>query len=135
MSSDCIFCGIVARELPATIVQEDEHTVAFMDINPWRRGHALVVPRRHARDLLEIDPDELTHVFAAAQRLATRMREGLGCETVHVFNSCGAAAGQVVMHFHIHVIPGSAGDPQIPVRPASAPDEAEIEAVAAALRV
>src|SRR5919197_5711805 len=116
---DCIFCQIVAGALPAMIVDEDEYTVAFMDINPWRRGHALVVPRRHARDIVEIDDDDLTHVFAAAQRLAGRMRERLGCDRVDLWNSCGRAAGQVVMHFHVHVIPGDASDPELPPRPAT----------------
>ncbi len=72
MADDCIFCKIVAGELPAEIVQEDEHTVAFMDLNPWTRGHALVVPRRHSRNLYEIDDADLAHAGAAAKRLALR---------------------------------------------------------------
>jgi histidine triad (HIT) family protein len=134
VASECIFCGIVAGALPATIVAQDEHTVAFMDINPGRRGHALVVPRRHAQDLRDIDPDDLAEVFAAAQRLAGVMRERLGCERVHLWNSCGAAAGQVVPHFHVHVIPGDASDPELIPRPDSPPDTADIEQAAAALR-
>lgn len=96
MNDGCVFCAIVAGEQRASIVAEDERTVAFMDINPWRPGHTLVVPRRHARDLLEIDADDLAAVYAAAQRLAEQMREHLGCEQVHLWNSCGEAAGQVV---------------------------------------
>ncbi len=130
---DCIFCAIVAHELPAEVVARDAHTVAFMDINPWRPGHALVVPRRHARDIHEIDDDELGHVLRAAQRLAARMRERLGCERVVLWNSSGAAAGQVVAHLHVHVIPGAASDPEILPRRAP-PDPAEIESAAAALR-
>ena len=72
---DCIFCKIVAGELPATIVDQDEHTLAFMDINPATRGHALVIPRRHTLDLLSIDQGELEAVAVAAQRLA-RSRKG-----------------------------------------------------------
>ena len=64
---DCIFCKIVAGELPAEIVDQDEHTVSFMDINPWTRGHALVIPRTHSRNLLEIDDDDLAHVAAGGQ--------------------------------------------------------------------
>jgi histidine triad (HIT) family protein len=134
VSDQCVFCGIVARELPASIVAEDEHTVAFMDINPWRPGHALVVPRRHSTDLLAIGEDDLAHVYAAAGRLAEAMRERLGCERVHLWNSCGEAAGQVVMHFHLHVIPGDAHDPELPARPPSPPPAADIERAAAALR-
>ena len=69
---DCIFCKIVAGELPAESVQEDEHTVAFMDLNPWTRGHALVIPRRHSRNLYEVDDDDLRH--------AARRREAAGAD-------------------------------------------------------
>ncbi|HEV3092961.1 MAG TPA: HIT family protein [Solirubrobacteraceae bacterium] len=130
---DCIFCKIVAGELPATIVDEDEQTLAFMDINPATRGHALVVPRAHATDLLEIEPDQLAAVSAAAQRLAKRVRERLGADGVNVINSCGAAAWQTVFHFHLHVIPRYEGDPlRLPWVP-SPGDAEEIAAVAAQL--
>ena len=103
--ADCIFCKIVAGELPASIVDEDEQTIAFMDINPATRGHSLVIPRAHATDLLEIEPSQLTAVSIAAQRLAARAKERLGADGVNVINSCGAAAWQTVFHFHLHVIP------------------------------
>ena len=131
---DCIFCRIVAGELPARLVDSDERTVSFMDISPATRGHALVVPRRHARDLLEIDPDELAACSAAAQRLATRATERLGAAGVNLLNSCGSAAWQTVFHFHVHVIPRYDDDPlRLPWRPEPG-DEAEIEAAANALR-
>ena len=127
---ECIFCKIVAGELPATIVDEDERTVAFMDINPATRGHALVVPRRHAQDLLSIDPEDLCATAAAAQRLAGRMSERLGAAGVNVLNSCGAAAWQTVFHFHLHVIPRYSGDPlRLPWLPAAG-DAEEIAAAA-----
>lgn len=130
--ADCIFCAIAAGQAPATIVDEDADTVAFMDVNPWQRGHALVVPRRHYENLLEIEPDDLTKTFAAAKRLAARMKERLGVEDVVLWNSCGEAAGQVVMHFHVHVIPTDES-PSLPRRAAPA-DEPDIAATAAALR-
>jgi histidine triad (HIT) family protein len=129
--SDCIFCAIAAGDAPAMIVEEDADTVAFMDINPFRRGHALVVPRRHAENLLEIEPDDLVKTVATAQRLAARMRQRLGADGVVLWNSCGRAAGQVVMHFHIHVIPTEGETPPIPRLSA---DQAEIAEAAAALR-
>jgi histidine triad (HIT) family protein len=117
---ECIFCKIVARELPATIVDEDERTVAFMDINPATRGHTLVVPRHHAQDLLSIDPEDLCATAAAAQRLAGRMSERLGAAGVNLLNSCGAAAWQTVFHFHLHVIPRYREDPlRLPWLPAA----------------
>jgi histidine triad (HIT) family protein len=107
---DCIFCKIVAGELPATKIDEDERTLTFMDINPGTRGHALVIPKEHSRDLLEIDADDLCAVTRAAQRLARRMPDALGAEGVNVINSCGSAAWQTVFHFHLHVMPRYADD-------------------------
>jgi histidine triad (HIT) family protein len=130
---DCIFCKIVAGELPATIVAQDERTVSFMDINPATRGHALVIPRTHSRDLLDVAPEDLAAVAAAAQRLAARASERLGADGVNVINSCGAAAWQTVFHFHVHVIPRYDGDPlRLPWVPAPG-DAAEIAAAAAEL--
>ena len=108
---DCIFCKIVAGELPARIVDEDERTIAFMDIAPATRGHALVIPRAHARDLLEIGEQDLQATMIAARRLARRARERLGADGINIINSCGAAAWQTVFHFHLHVIPRYEGDP------------------------
>jgi histidine triad (HIT) family protein len=131
---NCLFCKIVAGELPGAIVDEDERTVAFMDINPATRGHALVVPRRHAKDLLEIEPDELAATAIAAQRLAARVPECLGAAGVNLLNACGSAAWQTVFHFHIHVIPRYEGDPlRLPWVPGPG-DPDEIAAAAAALR-
>jgi histidine triad (HIT) family protein len=131
---DCIFCKIVAGELPATIVDEDARTVSFMDINPATRGHALVVPRNHARDLLSIDADDLAASALATQRLAARMRERLGVAGINVINSCGGAAWQTVFHFHLHVIPRYLGDPlRLPWQPAAGEAE-EIAAAASELR-
>lgn len=134
MAEDCIFCKIVAGELPATIVDEDERTLAFMDINPATRGHALVIPRAHATDLHEVAAEDLDACAHAAQRLAGRMRERLGADGVNVINSCGAAAWQTVFHFHLHVIPRYADDPlRLPWQPAPG-DRDEIAATAAELR-
>jgi histidine triad (HIT) family protein len=130
----CIFCQIVAGELPATRVDEDERTLAFMDINPATRGHALVIPRAHAADLNEIGETDLAACASAAQRLARRMRERLGADGVNVINACGAAAWQTVFHFHLHVVPRYVGDPlELPWVPAPG-DGDEIAAAAAQLR-
>jgi len=135
MADDCLFCAIVAGDVPATLVDEDEHTVAFMDINPATRGHALVVPRRHADDLYAIDPEELGHTMRAAQRLALRVRDELGADGVNLLNSCGPAAWQTVFHFHVHVVPRYKDDPlRLPWRPTPG-DEDEIRSAAEVLRV
>jgi histidine triad (HIT) family protein len=131
---DCLFCKIVAGELPATKVDEDEHTLAFMDINPGTRGHALVIPKAHASDLLSIEAEDLATVAQAAQRLASRMPQALGATGVNLLNACGAAAWQTVFHFHIHVIPRYDDDPlRLPWDPAPG-DPAVIAQAAEALR-
>lgn len=127
---DCIFCKILAGELPARIVDEDERTIAFMDIAPATAGHALVIPRAHSIDLLSVDREDLSAVALACQRLAARVKERLGADGVNLINSCGQAAWQTVFHFHVHVIPRYAGDPlQLPWVPAAG-DQEQIAAVA-----
>src|SRR5205085_11945521 len=131
---ECIFCKIVAGELPSTVVDEDERTVAFMDIAPATRGHALVVPRAHSADLLSVDDEDLRAVASASQRLAARAKERLGADGVNLLNACGAVAFQSVFHFHVHVIPRYEGDGlRLPWVPAPG-DPAEIEAAAQELR-
>lgn len=132
--SDCIFCAIVAGEIPAQIVAEDERTVAFMDINPATRGHALVIPRQHSRDLFEIERDDLQAVIVAAQGLARRMVERLEADGVNLLNSNRSAAWQTVFHFHMHVIPRYEDDPlKLPWTP-SPGDPEEIAQAAQALQ-
>jgi histidine triad (HIT) family protein len=131
---ECIFCKILAGEMPGEIAQEDEHTVAFMDIMPWTRGHAVVVPRRHTKNLYEIDKDDLERTVVAAKRLALTMRERLGCDGVNLLNSCEPAAWQTIWHFHVHVIPRYEDDPlELPTRPEKAEPE-ELKRVADELR-
>ncbi len=131
---DCLFCRIVAGELPSVRVDEDERTVAFLDIAPATRGHTLVVPRAHARDLLDLGAEDLAACAATAQRVARRMGERLGAEGVNLLNSCGEAAWQTVFHFHVHVIPRYAGDPlRLPWTPQPGDPDA-LAAAGAALR-
>jgi histidine triad (HIT) family protein len=134
MPDDCIFCAIASGDGPAEIVQEDDATVAFMDINPWTRGHALVIPRNHSRNLYEIEDQDLAATTAAAARLARIMRDKLGCDGINVINSCEPAAWQTVFHFHLHVIPRYDDDPlQLPTRPREA-DKGELAELGELLR-
>jgi histidine triad (HIT) family protein len=134
MVEDCIFCKIAAGEIPAERIDEDEHTIAFMDLNPWTRGHALVIPREHSSNLYEIGEDDLARTAVAAQRLARRMKERLGCDGINLINSSEPAAWQTVFHFHVHVIPRYDDDPlQLPTRPREA-DPDELARVAEELR-
>jgi histidine triad (HIT) family protein len=130
---DCIFCRITAGELPSTRVDEDERTVAFMDINPATRGHVLVVPRAHSADLLSIGDEDLAAVARMGRRIAARQTERLGAEGVNLLNSCGRVAWQTVFHFHLHVIPRYATDPlRLPWEPGPG-DRDEIAEAARAL--
>jgi histidine triad (HIT) family protein len=134
MANDCLFCGIVAGEVPAQIVDSDEHTVAFMDINPATPGHALVVPRTHTADLLEISDEDLERTILAARRLTRTIDEALEPDGFNLLNSCRPAAWQTVFHFHIHVIPRYDDDPlKLPWIPRGA-EAAEIERVADRIR-
>jgi histidine triad (HIT) family protein len=131
---DCLFCGIVAGEVPAEIVDSDEDTVAFLDINPATRGHALVVPREHSRDLMDVLDSDLQSTMLAARRLAKRMDETLRPDGFNLLNSCRPAAWQTVFHFHVHVVPRYDEDPlELPWKPEPG-DPEEIRAVAGELR-
>jgi histidine triad (HIT) family protein len=134
MAEDCLFCGIVDGSVPSQTIDSDERTVAFMDIAPATRGHALVVPRKHSPDLLEIEPDDLSATVSAAQRLARRMKDVLEPDGINLINSCGGAAWQTVFHFHIHVVPRYEDDPlKLPWIPKEG-DQDEIAKIADKLR-
>jgi histidine triad (HIT) family protein len=132
--SDCLFCGIVAGSIPSETIDSDERTIAFMDINPATPGHALVVPREHSADLLEIGEEDLTATVLAARRLSRRMKDILEADGIDLINACGAAAWQTVFHFHIHVVPRYEDDPlELPWVPAPG-DSDEIARIAEKLR-
>lgn len=131
---DCIFCAIAAGEAPAEIVDSDEHTVSFMDINPATRGHALVIPRAHSADVLEISDEDLERTTRAARRLVSRMDETLKPDGFNVLNAVRAAGWQTVFHFHLHVIPRYEDDPlRLPWIPRGA-EMSEIAGIAATIR-
>jgi histidine triad (HIT) family protein len=110
---DCIFCRIVAGDLPSTRIHEDDRAIAIMDINPATRGHALVIPRAHARDISDIPDDDIAHCAMVAKQIAARAVSGLGADGVTIMQSNGAAAWQTVFHYHVHVIPRYDGDPLV----------------------
>ena len=98
--------------------------MSVMDVNPWTRGHAVVIPRKHAIDLFEIEDGELEHVAVAAKRVATTLRDTLGCDGINLLQSNGSAAWQTIFHLHVHVIPRYEGDPlELPTRPQPASPE------------
>lgn len=133
----CVFCQLVAGAVEASLVNETERAVAFMDIQPITAGHMLVVPRRHASSLEELDPEDGSELFRVGQRAAAALRgSSLRCEVVNFLLADGTAAGQDVFHVHLHVFPRFADDGfglRLPHESATRPRE-QLEAAASALR-
>jgi histidine triad (HIT) family protein len=131
---DCIFCKIVAGEIPSHKIDEDDKTLAFMDISPWTRGHSLVIPKEHSRNIYDADPDDLAAAHKAAQRVAQRMRERLNCDGINILQSSEPVAMQTVFHTHVHVIPRYSDDGlRLPAHPQAA-DHDELAGLAEELR-
>lgn len=106
----CIFCKIVAGEIPAAKVYEDELTIAFMDIGQVNPGHVLVACKRHAATVLDLTPEEAAAAMQTAQRIAHAAQQAFAPDGITLFQANGAAGGQTVQHFHIHVLPRHEGD-------------------------
>jgi histidine triad (HIT) family protein len=131
---DCIFCKIVAGEIPSHKLDEDQKTFSFMDINPWTHGHALVIPKAHSRNVYDIGDVDLAACASAAQRLAVKMRDRLNCEGINVVQSSERAAMQTVFHYHVHVIPRYSDDGlELPAHPQPAQHD-ELAGLAEQLR-
>lgn len=131
---ECVFCKIVAGELPAQVLDSDERTISFMDISPATRGHALVIPKAHAADVRDVSDEDLAACALAARRLVRRMERTLEPDGFNLLNSCGKPAWQTVFHFHLHVVPRYVGDPlELPWLPEEG-DADEIARVAQLIR-
>ncbi len=102
---ECIFCKIIRGEIKSYKIYEDEHVVAFLDINPINPGHTLVVPKKHVENILDADPETISHVFIAVQKVAKLLMEKLGAKGVNIIHNAGREANQEIMHLHVHVIP------------------------------
>ena len=110
MKNDCIFCAIAAGEIPCFKVYEDELVLAYLDINPFSKGHTLVIPKRHSAGLLDTDDQTLADVIARVKKVAAQVKAKLGCDGFNVVQNNGEAAGQTVRHLHFHVVPRWTGD-------------------------
>lgn len=111
----CIFCKVVKGEIPCFKVYEDEKVLAFEDINPISEGHTLIIPKRHAENLWEIPEEYLTAIHLASKKVAQALKEALRPTGVAVLQLNGKGANQVVMHYHLHLIPRISGGPDLPV--------------------
>lgn len=110
MKNDCIFCAIAAGEIPSFKVYEDELVLAYLDINPFAKGHTLVIPKAHSKGLLDTDEETLAAVIARVKKVAAHVTASLGCDGFNVLQNNGAAAGQTVHHLHFHIVPRWNGD-------------------------
>lgn len=107
---DCIFCKIAAGEIPSATIYEDEEFRVILDLGPATKGHALLIPKKHYANLMEIPEDLAAKAMVTAKKVVTVMKEALGCDGYNVVQNNGEAAGQTVFHFHMHLIPRYAGD-------------------------
>ncbi len=103
--SDCIFCQIVEGKIPSSKLYEDDAVLSFLDINPINPGHALVIPKKHVTSIFDIDDETLQKCIVVASRVARAIKKGVKCEGMNVLQNNFRAAGQLIDHFHIHLIP------------------------------
>lgn len=107
---DCLFCKIVAKEIPAEIVYEDENALAFLDIHPINPGHTLIIPKRHSDSFSVTPSEDIAAVMAVAQKIAPAILTSMGVDAFNFTANNGKAAGQIILHTHFHLIPRFATD-------------------------
>lgn len=103
--SECVFCQIIRKEAPASIVYEDEQVVAFLSNRPVNVGHTLVAPKKHYVNIYEIPEEEAAYLFRIVKRIVHAVKDSINAEGIRIVQNNGEAAGQVVFHFHAHIIP------------------------------
>lgn len=134
MTADCVFCKLVAKEIPASIVYEDETTLAFMDLGQVNPGHVLVACKAHADNIYALDEAQAAAVFRTAARVARAVRAAFDPPGLSIYQANGTPAGQTVFHFHLHVLPRHEGDGMQLTWPVKNPPRDQLEAYGAQLR-
>lgn len=133
-SPSCVFCSIIGGEETVSVIHEDREIIAFLDIQPLHPGHVLVVPKQHYMDLFSVPEALAARTLATARRILPGLRKATGCRAVNLFSPNGAAGGQDVFHFHLHLIPVPEGAPfplQLPDPSALVPSRSELDVMAA----
>lgn len=110
MSDNCIFCKIANGDIPSATLYEDEEFRVILDVNPAAKGHALILPKKHAANLFELPDETASKALVLAKKIAFTLQEGLNADGINVLQNNGEAAGQTVFHFHMHLIPRKKGD-------------------------
>jgi histidine triad (HIT) family protein len=134
VDSNCIFCKIVAKQIPATVVHEDSDTLAFMDIGQVNPGHVLIASRAHAENIYALDEAQAAAIFRSASRVARAIRAAFSPEGLSVYQANGKPAGQTVFHFHIHLVPRHEGDGMALAWPVKNPPREKLQEYAEKIR-
>lgn len=113
---NCIFCKIANKEIPGKIIYEDDICISFLDLSQTTDGHTLVVPKKHYKNILDVDDDVLGHLIKVTKKLANQIVANLNANGVNILTNANEIAGQTVMHFHIHIIPRYNQDDQIAIK-------------------
>lgn len=113
MEKDCVFCKIIEKKIPSNKVYEDDHILAFLDVNPCSEGHTLIIPKEHYENIYDIPEEILSKITILAKKLAIIYKEKLNIENINILNSNGKYAQQEVLHYHMHLIPRKKDDSRI----------------------
>lgn len=108
--TNCIFCKIIKHEIPAHKIYEDDKAIVFLDVNPWTRGHCLVVSKKHFQDIFDVDEENLIALISVVKKIASLVKEKLGAVGVNILQNNREIAGQLVPHIHFHIIPRYTND-------------------------
>lgn len=123
----CIFCKILNGEIPGSKIYENEYCIAILDISQTTKGHTLVIPKRHVENIFDLNSEESKAIMDACVYVANKLKEKLGVENINLLNNSGTLAGQVVMHFHMHIIPRYENDEFKVIQPSHEPNFKELE--------
>jgi histidine triad (HIT) family protein len=134
MQPDCVFCKLIARQIPASIVYEDDATLAFMDLGQVNPGHVLVACKGHAASVYELDDAQAAAVFRTAARVARAVRAAFDPPGLSIYQANGKPAGQTVLHFHLHLLPRHEDDGMQLVWPVKNPPRERLEEYCAKIR-
>jgi histidine triad (HIT) family protein len=132
--SDCVFCRIVAGQIPSTRVFEDEHALAFLDIGHVNPGHTLVAVKKHAANVFELEDVQAEAIGRAIVRISKALKKAFEPEGLSVYQANGKPAGQTVFHYHVHLLPRHAGDGMELVWPVKNPPREKLEEYAGKIR-
>lgn len=134
MDKDCIFCRIANGEIPSNTVYEDEDFRAILDLSPLQEGHTLLIPKKHCVDLFDLPEEIAGKALPRAKKIAEAIKKATGCDGFNLLQNNGEAAGQSVMHFHLHIIPRKSGDTALPLPAPDMADAKKQEKLAEAIR-